>query len=125
MNKEKNILIVIIESVVDILAAIGKPIADNGITILSVAQIALPILMLRYDTTPEEYILTYLCCIFILSVGKRIIERMKGIQSDLPIPPRVFTRTTELGVEISDSDFEEALIYLNQLEAYMKRKGAL
>lgn len=115
----------IIEALFDVFIAIVKPIADNAETLLYICQIGLPILMFNYDVTLSEYIPTYLSCIFLFTFGRRFVERTKGITTDLPIPPRQFTVQTELGVEIKDCDIEEALIYLNNLEAYMRRKGVL
>lgn len=115
----------ILEALLDVLMAIGKPIADNAETLLYICQLGLPILMFNYDVTLSEYVPTYLLCIFLFTFGQRFVERTKGITTDLPIPPRQFTVQTELGVEIKDCDIEEALIYLNSLEAYMRRKGVL
>ena len=115
----------LLEALLDVLMVIGKPIADNAEILLYICQIGLPIMMFNYDVTLSEYVPTYLLCVFLLTFGRRYVERTKGITTDLPIPPRQFTVQTELGVEIKDSDIEEALIYLNNLEAYMRRKGVL
>lgn len=59
---------------------------------------------------------------FILSVLSDIIN----VGNDVPIPPRRFTIESEQdGVSIKREDIQEIILYLDELENWLERKGLM
>ena len=115
----------------DIRYAITYFIKSNMYNIAVVTEILLPYIMMNiayslYQSRNGVYVgsevIVPLLVLFVCNVVKRMGNK-SGNGSEIPIPAKRFTRLDEDVVEVEPEDLEEMLLYVYEVEEYLKRTG--
>lgn len=60
-----------------------------------------------------------------MAIATEIIARVSRSYDDIPVPAKRFTRETPSSVTVDEQDAEEMILYLNDIENYLERKGLI
>lgn len=95
--------------------------------IATIIQIVIPVVILK--ATDNIFVMLALSILFTIFARyvKEVGYKLNNVTDrGFPIPVHRFTKRDEQGfIDIKDDDVEEALLYLCDVEDYLKRKGML
>lgn len=95
--------------------------------IATIIQIVIPVVILK--ATDNIFVMLALSILFTIFARyvKEVGYKLNNVTDrGFPIPVHRFTKRDEQGfIDIQDEDVEEALLYLCDVEDYLKRKGML
>jgi hypothetical protein len=95
--------------------------------IATIIQIVIPVVILK--ATDNIFVMLELSILFTIFARyvKEVGYKLNNVTDrGFPIPVHRFTKRDEQGfIDIQDDDVEEALLYLCDVEDYLKRKGML
>lgn len=95
--------------------------------IATIIQIVIPVVILK--ATDNIFVMLALSILFTIFAKyvKEVGYKLNNVTDrGFPIPVHRFTKMDEQGfIDIQDEDVEEALLYLCDVEDYLKRKGML
>lgn len=94
----------------------------GGLTLL--VQIIFPLLIASMDATTFQKLLVSTVWIYLTTYLVALDRRLNRRDKDgFPLPPCELTKTDKNGfVEITEGHIEDAVIYLSDIEDYIKRK---
>lgn len=75
-------------------------------------------------TGSANFVLIVFICYLIIFIGLCMIKVVsKRKNKSIPVPMRRFTRYENGYIEIKESDLDDAIIYLHNLEEYLRKEG--
>lgn len=122
-----NVLECIGEITASMMEDVGKTVKEELGKVAVLLQIAIPVLLSINDFSMVEKIVLSCGWVFIVSFLKRMDNKLNNKFMDgFPLPPckMIDTESKEF-LQIVQGNEEEAVIYLDELERYLKRRGLL
>lgn len=126
-GKGKSILVVMIQTLGELLATFKYGLIEELDKVAVALQILIPIVIARMDlSTPKMLIVS---CILVVCVKyiKEVGYKLNHVtERGFPIPLQRFTERDENGfISIKEEETQEAMLYLCDVEDYLKSKGWL
>lgn len=76
-------------------------------------------------TGSTNFVLIIFICYLIIFIGLYLIKvASKRKNKNIPVPLKRFTRYENGYIEIKESDLDDAIIYLYDLEEYLRKEGS-
>lgn len=126
-RKGNSILIVLLQTFGELLATFKYGLIEELDKVAVVLQILMPIVIARTDlSTPKMLLVSFVlvvCVKYIREVGYKLNH---VTERGFPIPLQRFTDRDENGfISIKEEETQEAMLYLCDVEDYLKSKGWL
>ena len=126
-RKGNSILVVMLQTLSELLATLKYGIIEELDKIAIVIQILIPIVIARTDlSTPKMLLVScvlVVCVKYIREVGYKLNH---VTERGFPIPTQRYTEVDENGfIGIKETETQEAILYLYDVEEYLKSKGWL
>ena len=126
-RKGNSILVVLLQTLSELLATFKYGIIEELDKIAIVIQILIPIVIAKTDlSTPKMLLVScvlVVCVKYIREVGYKLNH---VTERGLPIPLQRYTEVDENGfIGIKETETQEAILYLHDVEEYLKSKGWL
>lgn len=126
-RKGDSILVVMLQTLSELLATFKYGLVEELDKIAIVIQILIPIVIARMDlSTPKMLLVScvmVVCVKYIREVGYKLNH---VTERGFPIPLQRFTDRDENGfISIKEEETQEAMLYLCDVEDYLKSKGWL
>ena len=126
-RKGNSILVVMLQTLSELLATFKYGLVEELDKIAIVIQILIPIVIARMDlSTPKMLLVScvlVICVKYIREVGYKLNH---VTERGFPIPLQRFTDRDENGfISIKEEETQEAMLYLCDVEDYLKSKGWL
>lgn len=126
-RKGNSILVVMLQTLSELLATFKYGLVEELDKIAIVIQILIPIVIARMDlSTPKMLLVScvlVVCVKYIREVGYKLNH---VTERGFPIPLQRFTDRDENGfIGIKETETQEAILYLCDVEDYLKSKGWL
>lgn len=129
-NKKKTkqrVCVVLLQTLAELFATLKYGLVEELDKIAIVIQVLIPIVIARMDlSTPKMLIVScvlVVCVKYIREVGYKLNH---VTERGFPIPLQRFTDRDENGfISIKEEETQEAMLYLCDVEDYLKRKGWL
>ena len=126
-RRGNSILIVLLQTFGELLATFKYGLIEELDKVAVVLQILIPIVIARTDlSTPKMLLVScvlVVCVKYILEVGYKLNH---VTERGFPIPLQRFTDRDENGfISIKEEETQEAMLYLCDVEDYLKSKGWL
>ncbi len=118
---------VMIRTVKEMTKSLKYGIIEELDKIATLIQILVPILILKItDDVVIMIVLSTLFSVFIKYI-KEVGYKLNNVtERGFPLPLHRFTKQNEQGfIDIEDEDMEQAILYLCDVEEYLKKKGLL
>lgn len=118
---------VMIRTVKEMTKSLKYGIIEELDKIATLIQILVPILILKItDDVVIMIVLSTLFAVFIKYI-KEVGYKLNNVtERGFPLPLHRFTKQNEQGfIDIEDEDMEQAILYLCDVEEYLKKKGLL
>lgn len=125
--KGKSILVVLLQTLAELFATLKYGFIEELDKIAIVIQILIPIVIARMDLSIPKMLLIscvlVVCVKYIREVGYKLNH---VTERGFPIPLQRFTDRDENGfISIKEEETQEAMLYLCDVEDYLKSKGWL
>lgn len=126
-RKGNSILIVLLQTLSELLATFKYGLIEELDKVAVVLQILIPIVIARMDLSTSKMLLVscilVACVKYIREVGYKLNH---VTERGFPIPLQRFTDRDENGfISIREEETQEAMLYLCDVEDYLKSKGWL
>ena len=129
-NKKKikqSVWVVLLQTLAELFAALKYGIIEELDKIAIVIQILIPIVIVKMDlSTPKMLLVScvlVVCVKYIREVGYKLNH---VTERGFPIPTQRYTEVDENGfIGIKETETQEAILYLRDVEDYLKSKGWL
>ena len=126
-SKGKSILVVMLQTLSELLATFKYGIIEELDKVAVALQILIPIVIARMDLSIPKMLLV--SCILVVCVKyiKEVGYKLNHVtERGFPIPLQRFTNRDENGfISIKEEETQEAMLYLCDVEDYLKSKGWL
>lgn len=126
-RKGKSILVVMLQTLSDLLATFKYGLIEELDKVAVALQILIPIVIARMDLSIPKMLLV--SCILVVCVKyiKEVGYKLNHVtERGFPIPLQRFTERDENGfISIKEEETQEAMLYLCDVEDYLKSKGWL
>ena len=126
-GKGKSILVVLLQTLAELFATLKYGLIEELDKVAVVLQILIPIVIARTDSSIPKMLLVscilVVCVKYIREVGYKLNH---VTERGFPIPLQRFTNRDENGfISIKEEETQEAMLYLCDVEDYLKSKGWL
>ena len=126
-GKGKSILVVLLQTLGELLATFKYGLIEELDKVAVALQILIPIVIARMDLNIPKMLLVscilVVCVKYIREVGYKLNH---VTERGFPIPLQRFTERDENGfISIKEEETQEAMLYLCDVEDYLKSKGWL
>ena len=126
-RKGKSILVVMLQTLSELLATFKYGLIEELDKVAVALQILIPIVITRMDLSIPKMLLVscilVVCVKYIQEVGYKLNH---VTERGFPIPLQRFTERDENGfISIKEEETQEAMLYLCDVEDYLKSKGWL
>lgn len=126
-RKGKSILVVMLQTLSELLATFKYGLIEELDKVAVALQILIPIVIARMDLSIPKMLLVscilVVCVKYIREVGYKLNH---VTERGFPIPLQRFTNRDENGfISIKEEETQEAMLYLCDVEDYLKSKGWL
>ena len=126
-KKGKGIFVVMLQTLSELLATFKYGLIEELDKVAVVLQILIPIVIARMDLSIPKMLLVscilVVCVKYIREVGYKLNH---VTERGFPIPLQRFTERDENGfISIKEEETQEAMLYLCDVEDYLKSKGWL
>lgn len=126
-RKGKSILVVMLQTLSELLATFKYGLIEELDKVAVALQILIPIVIARMDLSIQKMLLV--SCILVVCVKyiKEVGYKLNHVtERGFPIPLQRFTNRDENGfISIKEEETQEAMLYLCDVEDYLKSKGWL
>ena len=126
-GKGKSILVVMLQTLSELLATFKYGLIEELDKVAVALQILIPIVIARMDLSIPKMLLV--SCILVVCVKyiKEVGYKLNHVtERGFPIPLQRFTERDENGfISIKEEETQEAMLYLCDVEDYLKSKGWL
>ena len=126
-RKENSILVVLLQTLSELLATLKYGLIEELDKVAVALQILIPIVIARTDLSIPKMLLV--SCILVVCVKyiKEVGYKLNHVtERGFPIPLQRFTNRDENGfISIKEEETQEAMLYLCDVEDYLKSKGWL
>ena len=126
-GKGKSILVVMLQTLSELLATFKYGLIEELDKVAVALQILIPIVIARMDLSTPKMLLV--SCILVVCVKyiKEVGYKLNHVtERGFPIPLQRFTERDENGfISIKEEETQEAMLYLYDVEDYLKSKGWL
>ena len=126
-GKGKSILVVMLQTLGELLATFKYGLIEELDKVAVALQILIPIVIARTDLSIPKMLLV--SCILVVCVKyiKEVGYKLNHVtERGFPIPLQRFTERDENGfISIKEEETQEAMLYLCDVEDYLKSKGWL
>lgn len=126
-KKGKSILVVMLQTLGELLATFKYGLIEELDKVAVALQILIPIVIARMDLSIPKMLLV--SCILVVCVKyiKEVGYKLNHVtERGFPIPLQRFTNRDENGfISIKEEETQEAMLYLCDVEDYLKSKGWL
>lgn len=129
-NKKKtkqNVWVVLLQTLAELFAALKYGIIEELDKIAIVIQILIPIVITKMDLSTSEMLFVSLGLVVLVKYIKEVGYKLNHVtERGFPIPTQRYTEVDENGfIGIKETETQEAILYLHDVEDYLKSKGWL
>ena len=129
-NKKKtkqNVWVVLLQTLAELFAALKYGIIEELDKIAIVIQILIPIVIAKMDLSTSEMLFVSLSLVVLVRYIKEVGYKLNHVtERGFPIPTQRYTEVDENGfIGIKETETQEAILYLHDVEDYLKSKGWL
>lgn len=126
-RKGNSILIVLLQTLSELLATFKYGLIEELDKIAIVIQILIPIVIDRMDLSTPKMLLVSCVLVVCVKYIKEVGYKLNHVtERGFPIPLQRFTNRDENGfISINEEETQEAMLYLCDVEDYLKSKGWL
>lgn len=129
-NKKKtkqSVWVVLLQTLAELFAALKYGIIEELDKIAIVIQILIPIVIAKMDLSTSEMLLVSLGLVVLVKYIKEVGYKLNHVtERGFPIPTQRYTEVDENGfIGIKETETQEAILYLHDVEDYLKSKGWL
>lgn len=120
-------MIVLLQTLSELLATLKYGIIEELDKIAIVIQILIPIVIVKMDLSTSEMLLVSLGLVVLVKYIKEVGYKLNHVtERGFPIPTQRYTEVDENGfIGIKETETQEAILYLHDVEDYLKSKGWL
>lgn len=127
-RKQTNrVLIVLLQTMVELLSALKYGFIEELDKIAVIIQIFIPIIIVKMELSIPKMLIVSCATILATKYIKEVGYKLNNVtERGFPIPTKRFTEQDENGfIGIEEERTQEAIIYLCDVEDYLKSKGWL
>lgn len=129
-NKKKtkqSVWVVLLQTLAELFAALKYGIIEELDKIAIVIQILIPIVIARTDLSTPKMLLVSCVLVVLVKYIKEVGYKLNHVtERGFPIPTQRYTEVDENGfIGIKETETQEAILYLRDVEDYLKSKGWL
>ena len=129
-NKKKtkqSVWVVLLQTFAELFAALKYGFIEELDKIAIVIQILMPIVIAKTDLSISEMLLVSLGLVVLVKYIKEVGYKLNHVtERGFPIPMKRYTEIDENGfIGIKETETQEAILYLCDVEDYLKSKGWL
>lgn len=126
-KKRNSILIVLLQTLGELLATFKYGLIEELDKIAVLLQILIPIVIARTDlSTPKMLVVSCILVVCVKYIREVWYKLNRVTERGFPIPLHRFTDRDENGfISIREEETQEAMLYLCDVEDYLKSKGWL
>ena len=129
-NKKKtkqSVWVVLLQTLAELFAALKYGFIEELDKIAIVIQILIPIVIAKTDLSISEMLLVSLGLVVLVKYIKEVGYKLNHVtERGFPIPTKRYTEIDENGfIGIKETETQEAILYLCDVEDYLKSKGWL
>ena len=129
-NKKKtkqSVWVVLLQTLAELFAALKYGIIEELDKIAIVIQILIPIVIAKTDLSISEMLFVSLGLVVLVKYIKEVGYKLNHVtERGFPIPTQRYTEVDENGfIGIKETETQEAILYLRDVEDYLKSKGWL
>lgn len=129
-NKKKtkqSVWVVLLQTLAELFAALKYGFIEELDKIAIVIQILIPIVIAKTDLSTSEMLFVSLGLVVLVKYIKEVGYKLNHItERGFPIPTQRYTEVDENGfIGIKETETQEAILYLRDVEDYLKSKGWL
>lgn len=129
-NKKKtkqSVWVVLLQTLAELFAALKYGFIEELDKIAIVIQILIPIVIAKTDLSTSEMLLVSLGLVVLVKYIKEVGYKLNHVtERGFPIPTQRYTEVDENGfIGIKETETQEAILYLRDVEDYLKSKGWL
>lgn len=126
-RRGNSILIVLLQTFGELLATFKYGLIEELDKVAVVLQILIPIVIARTDlSTPKMLVVSCILAVCVKYIREVWYKLNRVTERGLPIPLHRFTDRDENGfISIREEETQEAMLYLCDVEDYLKSKGWL
>ena len=129
-NKKKtkqSVWVVLLQTLAELFAALKYGIIEELDKIAIVIQILIPIVIARMDLSTLKMLLVSCVLVVLVRYIKEVGYKLNHVtERGFPIPTQRYTEVDENGfIGIKETETQEAILYLHDVEEYLKSKGWL
>lgn len=126
-GKGKSILVVLLQTLAELFATLKYGFIEELDKIAIVIQILIPIVIAKTDLSTPKMLLVSCVLVVCVKYIKEVGYKLNHVtERGFPIPLQRFTERDENGfISIKEEETQEAMLYLCDVEDYLKSKGWL
>lgn len=123
----KDIITALGESFIEVLIDIKYGVIKNLKTIAIILLILFPVMIAEINIGRTARIIAMIFLIIIIRLICDTSNKLNRVTTGgIPVPKKRFTRVDENGfIDINQNNMQEAILYLYEVENYLKKKGKL
>lgn len=126
-RKGNSIFVVLLQTLAELFAALKYGFIEELDKIAIVIQILIPIVIARTDLSTPKMLLVSLGLVVLVKYIREVGYKLNHVtERGFPIPLQRYTEIDENGfISIKEEETQEAMLYLCDVEDYLKSKGWL
>lgn len=126
-RRGNGILVVLLQTLSELLATFKYGLIEELDKVAIVLQILIPIVIARTDLSTPKMLLVSCVLVVLVKYIKEVGYKLNHVtERGFPIPLQRFTDRDENGfISIKEEETQEAMLYLCDVEDYLKSKGWL
>lgn len=127
-QKRKNsVMKVLLQTLVELFATLKYGVVEELDKIAVLIQILIPVVIARMGLSTSKTLVVSCVLVVVVKYVKEVGYKLNHVtERGFPIPTNRFTHKDENGfIDIKDEDAQEAVLYLCEVEDYLKSKGWL
>lgn len=126
-RKGKSILVVMLQTLSELLATFKYGLIEELDKVAVALQILIPIVIARMDLSTPKMLLVSCVLVVCVKYIKEVGYKLNHVtERGFPIPLQRFTNRDKNGfISIKEEETQEAMLYLCDVEDYLKSKGWL
>ena len=126
-RKGNSIFVVMLQTLSELLATFKYGLIEELDKIAIVIQILIPIVIARTDlSTPKMLLVSCILVVFVKYIREVGYKLNHVTERGFPIPTQRYTEVDENGfISVKEEETQEAILYLCDVEDYLKSKGWL
>lgn len=126
-RKGNSILVVMLQTLSELLATLKYGLIEELDKVAVVLQVLIPIVIARTDLSTPKMLLVSCVLVVLVKYIKEVGYKLNHVtERGFPIPTHRYTEVDENGfIGIKETETQEAILYLCDVEDYLKSKGWL